>query len=140
MEIREIAPGEAAAAAELESEALPAKAWSERQISEACLMDGVKYLAAFEQGELVGAVSVYAACGEIMNLSVAAGKRKRGFGGALLSAALLAAAQAGAESVLLEVRADNTAAISLYEKYGFAQVGRRKALHGAEAYIIEKKL
>ena len=130
MEIREIAPGEAAAAAELESEALPAKAWSERQISEACLMDGVKYLAAFEQGELVGAVSVYAACGEIMNLSVAAGKRKRGFGGALLSAALLAAA----------VRADNTAAISLYEKYGFAQVGRRKALHGAEAYIMEKKL
>lgn len=140
MEIREIAPGEAAAAAALESEALPAKAWSERQISEACLMDGVKYLAAFEQGELVGAVSVYAACGEIMNLSVAAGKRKRGFGGALLSAALLAAAQAGAESVLLEVRADNTAAISLYKKYGFAQVGRRKALHGAEAYIMEKKL
>ena len=28
----------------------------------------------------------------------------------------------------------------LYEKYGFAQVGRRKALHGAEAYIMEKKL
>lgn len=140
MEIREITPGEAAAAAALESEALPAEAWSERQIREACLMDGVKYLAAFDVGEMIGAISVYTACGEVMNLSVAAAHRKKGCGGALLSAALHSAAEAGAGSVSLEVRADNIAAIRLYEKYGFERVGRRRALHGAEAYIMEKKL
>ena len=35
----------------------------------------------------------------------------------------------GAEAMLLEVSAENAAALSLYRKLGFVEVGRRKAYY-----------
>jgi ribosomal-protein-alanine N-acetyltransferase len=49
---------------------------------------------------------------------------------------------AGAESAVLEVRAGNKAAISLYHKLGFAEVGKRKAYYsdGEDALLMQKDL
>ena len=47
----------------------------------------------------------------------------------------------GAEFLSLEVRVSNSAAVALYEKYGFEKVGERKNFYSApveNAYIMTK--
>src|SRR4030095_17049032 len=63
---------------------------------------------------------------EILNLAVAPGDRRLGLGRRLLEAALRRGATAGASRALLEVRASNDAARSLYSEFGFVSLGVRK--------------
>lgn len=63
--------------------------------------------------------------GEIANLAVDESVRGRGFGSALLDAALEEARRHGTDEVFLEVRSSNLRARQLYESRGFAEVGRR---------------
>lgn len=63
---------------------------------------------------------------EILTLGVLPALRRRGIGRALLAAAAGHARQAGAERLLLEVAADNHAAISLYRRTGFQRLSRRR--------------
>ena len=63
--------------------------------------------------------------GQITNVATRPAYRRRGLADLLFSS-LLAEARARSLTVIsLEVRESNTAAISLYEKYGFAVVGKR---------------
>jgi ribosomal-protein-alanine N-acetyltransferase len=52
--------------------------------------------------------------------------RRQGIAEDLLVTALEKARAEGAQSALLEVRAENQAAQALYQKYGFEMVGRRE--------------
>lgn len=64
----------------------------------------------------------------------------KGVGTALLTA-LLARADELAAPVFLEVRTDNVAAITLYERHGFERVGLRKRYYqpsGADAYTMAR--
>ena len=63
--------------------------------------------------------------GEILSLAVAPGLRRKGLGGALLEAAMTYAAEQTIEALFLEVAEDNLAARHLYQKFGYAIVGRR---------------
>ena len=63
--------------------------------------------------------------GEILSLAVAPGLRRNGLGGALLEAAMTQALKQDIEALFLEVAEDNEAARRLYQKFGFATVGRR---------------
>jgi ribosomal-protein-alanine N-acetyltransferase len=62
----------------------------------------------------------------INNIGVREGERRRGIGGELLRRGLESGCRRGAHVALLEVRAGNAAAISLYEGEGFEVVGRRR--------------
>lgn len=62
----------------------------------------------------------------VMNLGVRPELRRRGFGRFLLGWALARAGRAGAIRALLEVRAGNTAAQTLYAQTGFVLIGRRR--------------
>ncbi|WP_225913926.1 GNAT family N-acetyltransferase [Leptolyngbya ohadii] len=64
--------------------------------------------------------------------------RQLGLGQAILYALLVSAEQRGLEWATLEVRAGNAAAIRLYEKFGFREVGRRKGYYsdGEDALIL----
>jgi ribosomal-protein-alanine N-acetyltransferase len=65
--------------------------------------------------------------------------RGRGVGKVLLAALLRHAAGRGAESAMLEVRAGNAAAQSLYRGFGFRAVGRRKGYYknnGEDAVLM----
>lgn len=63
---------------------------------------------------------------EIDNIAVSPDWRKSGVGSKLLSAAIKIARQKEASQAFLEVRSSNQAACSLYKKFGFVSVGRRK--------------
>lgn len=63
--------------------------------------------------------------GEILNLAVLPGYRRKGIGRLLLEAVLGSLASAGTREVYLEVRETNAAAIELYQRYGFRPVGQR---------------
>jgi len=67
--------------------------------------------------------------GEILNIAVSQAFRRRGVADALLNSAMTHAE--GIAEVYLEVRVGNSAAILLYEKHGFRQLGRRKHYYDA---------
>ncbi len=62
---------------------------------------------------------------EIMNLAVRFAHRRKGEGGALMTAACEELALRQVSRVFLEVRESNRAGISFYEKHGFAKMGHR---------------
>lgn len=66
---------------------------------------------------------------ELLHLVVAQQQRRCGQGEVLLRTALAHFAEQGYATCLLEVRASNTAALGLYAKLGFRQVGRRKGYY-----------
>jgi len=63
---------------------------------------------------------------EIENIAVTGTARRHGLGSRLVGELLDLVRSHGGKSVLLEVRESNGAARSLYEKWGFLEVGRRK--------------
>lgn len=70
---------------------------------------------------------------ELLQIAVAPARRREGLGRWLLETALSQLAEAGAERLLLEVRASNRAAIGLYRILGFQQDGRRRGYYPTDA-------
>jgi ribosomal-protein-alanine N-acetyltransferase len=75
-------------------------------------------------------------------LAVAGDTRRRGFGAALLAAALAEARAAGLARVHLELRASNLGALALYRRFGFAALGRRPRYYtgGEDALLLSLDL
>ena len=81
--------------------------------------------------------------GELANLAVAPGARRRGIGTALLEAVTSDALGRGTSQLYLEVRESNTAARQMYAAAGFEQVGRRKKYYRQpveDALILRRTL
>lgn len=75
---------------------------------------------------------------EILTLAVRPGARRQGLGRRLVERACVAAKDAGAETLFLEVAEDNAAARVLYARAGFVEIGRRKAYYaGPDARRID---
>jgi ribosomal-protein-alanine N-acetyltransferase len=74
---------------------------------------------------------------EVLTLAVDPARRRLGIGEALVEAAAIAAAAAGAQSLFLEVASDNQAALALYRAAGFGQVGQRPAYYRRGAGAID---
>lgn len=86
-----------------------------------------------DEGRLAGYFLLMAAVDEahLLNVSVAAERQGQGMGRYLLDKVVACARGLGAESVLLEVRPSNERALKVYQRYGFAEIGRRKAYYPA---------
>ncbi len=76
-------------------------------------------------------VSIMAGEAHIMNICVDPAVQKQGVGSKLLEH-MIELATSKAETIFLEVRPSNKAAISLYEKRGFNEIGIRKGYYPAE--------
>ena len=103
---------------------------------------GVYAMIAERGGRLAGYILAWLAAGtgHIGNLAVAAGERRRGVAGRLLTDLLERSATLGIRSLQLEVRVSNFAAQALYRAYGFRLVGLRRAYYrdtGEDALIME---
>jgi ribosomal-protein-alanine N-acetyltransferase len=66
---------------------------------------------------------------ELLTLAVAPEARRRGLARKLVSRFLYQARLRGAEAAFLEVSAENTAAIALYESAGFTRTGLRRGYY-----------
>ena len=112
----------------LEKVCFPADSWSEALFRDALdCPDTALLVAEKENGAVLGyaVLSTVLDEGNLDNIAVAPQCRRQGVADALLSA-LVGTGQTSLSVLLLEVRASNLPAIALYEKHGFAPVGRRK--------------
>lgn len=115
----------------IENQAYPFP-WTSGNFRDA-LAAGYSALKLVDQGAMVG-YCVYMRILEeahLLNFTVAPPRQRRGLGQAFLERLLLRMKDEGAASVLLEVRPSNDAAIRLYGRNGFAQIGRRKGYYPA---------
>jgi ribosomal-protein-alanine N-acetyltransferase len=143
--IRVFRAADAAAATAVLQESGEAANWLEKSYVESLGWRGAVALASEVEGRVTGFVigRQIADEGEILNLAVVPGRRRRGEGGALLKAALDEFRTRRAGRVFLEVRASNRAAIAFYGKHGFAETGRRVGYYQdpvEPAILMEKKL
>jgi ribosomal-protein-alanine N-acetyltransferase len=127
--IRDFAAGDEAAVAALERECF-SEPWSENAIIES-LNSGTLFFLFEEAEEILGYAGLQVVLDEgyVTNIAVTEKARKRGIGSALTERILSAGREKALSFVSLEVRASNSAAISLYEKFGFKAVGVRKRFY-----------
>ncbi|MDD2582683.1 MAG: ribosomal protein S18-alanine N-acetyltransferase [Desulfuromonadaceae bacterium] len=99
---------------------------------------------AVEEGRVVGYVCLMSLFEEaqILNVAVSSNHRGRGIARMLLMESFRLARERGAEIMVLEVRASNDAAISLYHQLGFRRVGVRIKYYESseDAILMEKSL
>ncbi len=119
--------------------------WSERSIASELTNSLSYWLVALEGDRVAGYIGSQSVMGEsdMMNVAVSPDYRRRGIGEGLVNALADALKERGNGSLTLEVRASNEPAIALYEKLGFAQVGRRPNYYRnpkEDALILRKEL
>ena len=117
--------------------------WSEEGILEAYRL-GTRFFVAESGKNFMGYIGIKAVIDEgyITNVAVYPQYRRTGVATALLNKVFEYAEEKRLSFVSLEVRASNTAAVSLYEKTGFKEEGRRKdfyRLPREDALIMTKR-
>lgn len=102
--------------------------WSEQAFCDALELDNAYYYVACVDDKIVGYCGAYGVLdeGDINQVAVTSAFRKRGIAEQLVSSMIDDLEKAGYIYITLEVRKSNVAAISLYEKLGFANEGIRK--------------
>ena len=88
-------------------------------------------LGAFDGERLIGymIVSRYVDAWHVMNVAVAADRRRRGIASELLGTLFERTREDGRRGYTLEVRVSNAGAINLYERLGFERRGVRRAYY-----------
>ena len=101
--------------------------WSESSVASELSNPLSAWLVAMDGDVLAGYVGSQSVMGEsdMMNIAVDAHYRRQGIAQALVEALVAQLREKGNHSLTLEVRISNQPAIALYEKLGFAQVGKR---------------
>ena len=131
MTVSKMTSKEIAAVAALDQELFSKESWSEADF-EASLTDPNRFFwVAMEERTLLGfcGISQSFEQGDLLTIGVCSKQRGRGIGSILLRQAIETFQEQGGKDLFLEVRASNTAAKALYEKFGFRQIGIRKGYY-----------
>jgi ribosomal-protein-alanine N-acetyltransferase len=120
--------------------------WSEN-IFRDCLRVGYTCRALDLDGRIIGygVMSLGAGEAHILNVCMADEYRNLGFGRRLLEHLLERAVASGVAEAFLEVRPSNLAAIRLYQRLGFEQIGIRRGYYQApdgreDAIVLKREL
>jgi len=117
--------------------------WSLRSLRYEAMSADSHYLTAISSGKVVGYIGMRKVLdeGHITNLATAPTHRRQGIARVLVEALTAHAIAEKLAFLYLEVRAGNNAAISLYNLYGFKEVGRRAGYYSnpAEDAILMTK-
>ena len=126
MEIIKMSDAHVAQVAQLEKLCFSAP-WSENAVASELTNPLSLWLVAEDTGTVAGYVGSQTVMGEadMMNVAVHPDYRRQGIAEALIRSLIAQLAEKGAYCLTLEVRTSNEAAIALYQKLGFVQVGRR---------------
>ena len=116
----------AADAAEVEKASF-SQPWSEQSLLSQLERDDSCMFAAICGGKAVGWSGMEHSFGEgsVLNIAVLPEYRRLGIGEALTAALVQKSRELKLDWLMLEVRPSNTAAVTLYKKLGFAEIGRR---------------
>jgi ribosomal-protein-alanine N-acetyltransferase len=119
------------------------QAWTREQFWQELAHATRVYVVAVDDQSLIGYAGAFVLAPESDIQTVAVDPRHRGQGvGDLLMERLIGEArQAGATSMMLEVRADNPSALALYERHGFTPLSRRSGYYpdGGDALIWRRR-
>ncbi len=118
--------------------------WTEACIAKELTNPLSLWLIAADGDDVVGYIGSQTVLGEsdIMNVAVAPGYRRQGIAEALLLELEEKLRKDGVYSLTLEVRPSNDAAIELYRKLGYLEVGRRPGYYHRpkeDALILRKE-
>ena len=102
--------------------------WSEKSVASELNNPLALWLTAVEGERVTGYIGSQTVMDEtdMMNVAVHPDFRRRGIAEALVNELVARLKSRESRSLTLEVRASNLSAITLYEKLGFSQIGRRK--------------
>jgi ribosomal-protein-alanine N-acetyltransferase len=105
--------------------------WNRESFASALADRNLRFEVAAAEGDVAGYIVYWLAAGEgeLANIAVAPARRRDGIGALLLQHVLEAARAAKVAFVHLEVRESNAAARALYARFGFTEVGRRRAYY-----------
>ena len=136
--IRDMVRGDVPAVAALEELAFP-QPWPLGAFYEELALSNRVYLVT-EDGEHsvigYGGLIVVADDAHITTLAVHPHRRRRGLGPRLLVGLIERALARGARNLTLEVRQSNADAQALYQRFGFARVGRRRNYYRDEDAVV----
>lgn len=143
MEIRVMEKADISQLAELEKLCF-SDPWSESAFEYELRNPLSLWLVAADEQVVAGYVGSQTVMGEadMMNIAVAPSYRRQKIAEKLVLSLIEKLNEKDAKSLTLEVRVSNTPAISLYEKLGFIQVGRRPGYYRnprEDAYILRKE-
>ena len=145
LEIRQAKLYDVPAMARIERDSFEAP-WSADEITKDVTAGGNVYVAvalADEERAGYAEIRMIAGEGQIYNIAIAPEFRREGIGEALLRHLIDKADADGCKLVTLEVRSGNEAAMELYKKLGFREVGRRKGYYakgGEDAVLMDLDL
>ena len=127
----------------LETATFPTDAWSRDVMLAELASPHTLYVVVHSDDKLVAYAGLSAPSGaeqaDIQTIAVDDTHRRLGIGTLLVQQLLDAATARGAREVFLEVRADNPAARTLYERHGFAEVAVRPRYYqpdGVDAVVM----
>ena len=118
--------------------------WSENSVASELKNKLALWLVAEEDGRVAGYIGSQTVMDEtdMMNVAVHPDFRRKGIAEALVNDLVANLKKMGSHCLTLEVRASNTPAITLYEKLGFSEIGRRKNYYRnprEDALILRKE-
>jgi ribosomal-protein-alanine N-acetyltransferase len=130
----------------LDKELFPYSPWSSGQYREEISAPTRRFIVAVDEGQsVVGYAGVFAPGGaeaDILTVGVIAQHRGQGIARHLMAGLTQWAIDQGSIAMMLEVKTDNAAAISLYESLGYSKLNIRKDYFGSglDALVMRKEL
>ena len=116
--------------------------WSYNVLKQELENKNTTYIVAKENDEVVGFAGISTCLDEatLNNIVVKKSYRNRGIGGELLESLIEFCSELRMKTFTLEVDTENEAAIHLYEKFGFKNLGIRKKYYNntRDAFIMTK--
>jgi len=130
----------------LDKELFPYSPWSSGQYREEISAPTRRFIVAVDEGlSVIGYAGVFAPGGaeaDILTVGVIAQHRGQGVARELMAGITKWAINQGSIAMMLEVKTDNAAAISLYESLGYSKLNIRKDYFGTglDALVMRKEL
>jgi len=117
-----------------------ADAWSETLVTAA--VEGGRSTVLIDDLDAYGVIAVAGDVADLERIAVMPSRRRQGVAGRVLDALCAAAREQEADRMLLEVAADNAAAIAFYAAHGFTTISRRAGYYrgGIDALVMQLEL
>lgn len=132
--MRDVIKADLEALLAIEEDLFQSEAWSKDVFESEFALLGVSriYKVLENEGEIVGyfGLAIIDGVVDITTIAVTSQHQRQGLGAMMMNEILEISKQHGAHKIMLEVKPENLAAITLYQKFGFAVIGLRRNYYG----------